>query len=189
MRDQMVVVDVKNKEMVTKFKTGIKPHPGRGANWQDPEFGWVNASTHIGEGKLAVYGADPEGSPEHAWKVVREVELPSSGSLFLKTHPNSKWVWMDFPLSADEELTRQICVYSKQEGVVHKCWQPTDHGRTTHFEYDRDGEEIWISGWDPAGELVVYNDESLEEIARIQGKWLHTPTGKFNVYNTANDVY
>ncbi|MCP4223851.1 MAG: hypothetical protein GY773_10955, partial [Actinomycetia bacterium] len=44
MRDQMVVVDLKTKEMVTKFKTGIKPHPGRGANWQDPEYGWVNAT-------------------------------------------------------------------------------------------------------------------------------------------------
>ena len=189
MRDQMVVVDVKEQKLVTKFETGIKPHPGRGANWEDPEYGWVNGTTHIGEGKLAVYGADPEGSPEHAWKVVREVELPSSGSLFLKTHPQSQWVWMDFPLSADENLTRQVCVYSKQEAAVHKCWLPTDHGRTTHFEYNKAGTEVWISGWDPEGELVVYDDATLEEIARVEGPWLDTPTGKFNVYNTAGDVY
>ncbi len=189
MRNQMVVVDVKEKKLVTKFETGIKPHPGRGANWLDPEYGWVNASTHLGEGKLAVYGADPEGSPEHAWKVVREIELPSSGSLFLKTHPYSNWVWMDFSLSADENLTRQICVYSKEEATVHKCWQPTDYGRTVHFEYNREGDEVWISGWDPKGQLVVYDDKSLEEIARLEGDWLDTPTGKFNVYNTAHDVY
>ena len=189
MRNQMVIVDVKNKELVTKFETGIKPHPGRGANWRDPEFGWVNGTTHLGEGKLAVYGTDPERNPQNAWKVVREVELPSSGSLFLKTHPNSKWVWMDFPLAAEEDLTRQICVYSKAEGELHTCWQPTDHGRTVHFEYNKDGDELWVSGWDANGELIVYNDENLEEVARIQGDWLVTPTGKFNVYNTAHDIY
>lgn len=189
MRDQMVVVDTKEKELVTKFVTGIKPHPGRGANWEDPEFGWVNATTHIGEGKLAVYGADPENHPEHAWKVVREIELPSSGSLFLKTHPNSKWVWTDSPLSAKEEQTRQVCVYSKAEAKVVKCWEPTDRGRAVHFEYDRHGKELWVSGWDRNGELIVYNDETLEEIARIGGDWLVTPTGKFNVYNSARDIY
>ncbi len=189
MRDQMVVIDLKEKTMVTKFETGIKPHPGRGANWQDPEYGWVNGTTHIGEGKLAVYGADPEGSPEHAWKVVREIELATSGGLFVKTHPNSKWVWLDSPLSAEEGLTRQVCVYSKAEGKLHKCWQPTDRGRAVHFEYDKDGKEVWISGWDRKGEVIVYDDATLEETARLSGDWLVTPTGKFNVYNSAYDVY
>lgn len=189
MRDQISVVDVKEKKLVTNFEIGIKPHPGRGANWEDPEYGWVNASTHLGEGKLGVYGADPENHPEHAWKVVRNVELPSSGGLFLKTHPNSPWVWMDSPLSADEDLTRQICVYSKAEGKLHKCWQPTDRGRVVHFEYDRHGKELWVSGWDRKGELIIYDDASLEEIHRLEGDWLVTPTGKFNVYNTAEDIY
>ena len=189
MRNQMAVVDLKEQILVTKFETGIKPHPGRGANWEDPEFGWVNATTHLGEGKLSVYGADPEGSPEHAWKLVREVKLSTAGSLFVKTHPNSKWVWMDFPLSADENLTRQICVYSKETGEVDRCWNPTDHGRTVHFEYNQAGTEVWISGWDKAGELVIYDDASLEEIFRIKEDWLVTPTGKFNVFNTAHDIY
>lgn len=189
MRDQIVVIDLKSKEMVTKFKTGIKPHPGRGANWQDPEYGWVNATTHLGEGKMTVYGADPEGSPENAWKVVREVELPSSGGLFLKSHPQSDWVWFDSPLAADEELTRQICVYSKSKATVEKCWQPTDRGRTVHFEYNREGTEVWVSGWDRRGQIIVYDDETLEEIARLDEDWMVTPTGKFNVYNTAHDIY
>ncbi len=188
MRDQIVVVDLKKKEMVTKFKTGIKPHPGRGANWEDPEFGWVNATTHLGEGKMTVYGADADNA-EHAWKVVREVELPASGGLFLKTHPQSDWVWFDSPLAADEEMTRQICAYSKSKGEIEKCWQPTDRGRTVHFEYNRQGTEVWVSGWDRRGQIVVYDDATLEEIARLDEDWLVTPTGKFNVYNTANDIY
>jgi nitrite reductase (NO-forming)/hydroxylamine reductase len=189
MRNKMAVIDVKKKELVTTFETGTKPHPGRGANWLDPEFGWVNGTTHIGEAKLTVYGADPAKHPEHAWKVVREIPLDSPGGLFLKTHDKSPWVWVDMPLSNVDEKTRQICVYSKKEGKIHKCWTPFAAGRGVHFEYNADGTEVWVSGWDKNGALAVYNDAKLEEVARVQGDWLENPTGKFNVYNTAQDVY
>lgn len=189
MQNKMAVVDVKKKETVALIETGSKPHPGRGANWLDPKFGWVNATTHIGEGKLTIYGADPEKSPEHAWKIVRKVDLPAAGGLFLKTHDKSPWVWTDSPLSADEKGPRQICVYSKKDAKIEKCWAPTDRGRMVHFEYDKNGEEVWVSLWDRAGELVVYDDKTLTEKARIKGDWMVTPTGKFNVYNTAHDVY
>ena len=78
---------------------------------------------------------------------------------------------------------------SKAEAKVHKCWQPVDFGRTVHFEYNKEGTEVWVSAWDRKGQLLVYNDDTLEEIERITGDWLVTPTGKFNVYNTAADVY
>lgn len=189
MRNQMVVVDTKEKKMVTKFETGIKPHPGRGANWEDPKFGAVNGTTHIGEPKMTVYGADPEKNPAHAWKSVRDVKTNSGGSLFVKTHPNSPWVWMDSPLSNDPVQARSICVYSKEKGEMVKCWEAADHGRAVHFEYNKDGTQVWVSGWDKKGSLIVYDDKTLKEIARIEGEWLVTPTGKFNVYNTAHDVY
>ncbi len=188
-RDQMVVVDAKEKKMVTKFKTGKIPHPGRGANWEDPEFGWVNGVPHIGEPKLAVYGADPAKNPKNAWKVVREVELPGAGSLFIKTHPKSQWVWLDSPMGGDSVANRRICVYSKKAGKIEKCWEPIETGRITHFEYDKDGGEVWVSAWDKKGEVIVYDDKTLEEKTRITGDWLVTPTGKFNVYNTARDIY
>ena len=189
MRNHMAVIDVKEKTLVTKFETGNKPHPGRGANWIDPEFGWVNATTHIGENKMTVYGADPEKRPDVAWKVVREVKIPAPGRLFVKTHSTSDWVWFDTPLSNVEEQTRQMCVYSKKEGTVHKCWQAGDRGRIVHFEYNKAGDQVWVSLWDKKGELLIYDDKTLELKKRIEGDWLVTPTGKFNVYNTAHDVY
>jgi nitrite reductase (NO-forming)/hydroxylamine reductase len=188
-RNTMVVVDVQEQALVTTFETGIRPHPGRGANWEDPEFGWVNATTHIGQGLLTVYGADPVGRPEHAWQVVREIPLEGTGSLFLKTHPNSPWVWMDMPMNNDPEGTRKICVYSKAEGQLDRCWLLGEHGAAVHFEYNRQGTEVWVSLWDPDGEIVIYDDRTLEEIERISDDWMVTPTGKFNVYNTAHDVY
>ena len=188
-QNKLMVVDVKTQELVAGVKTGETPHPGRGANWVDPEFGWVYATTHIGEGKLTLIGADPEGNPEHAWKVVREVELPGTGSLFLKTHPNSPWVWMDTPLSNVQAEAHQACVYSKESMQLEKCFEVSDHGRVVHFEYNKAGDEIWVSVWDPDGELVIYDDATLTEKLRIAEPWLITPTGKFNVFNTANDIY
>lgn len=188
-RNRMVVVDVQEQELVSIFETGQVPHPGRGANWEDPEYGWVNATTHIGQGLLTVYGADPERRPDVAWKVVREVELSGTGSLFLKTHPNSPWVWMDHPMNNDPAGTREICVYSKARGELERCWRVEGPGAVVHFEYNMAGDEVWVSLWDRQGELVIYDDRTLTEKMRIRGEWMVTPTGKFNVYNTAHDVY
>jgi nitrite reductase (NO-forming)/hydroxylamine reductase len=188
-RNQIVVVDLKEGKRVARIDTGIKPHPGRGANWKDPKYGWVMATTHIGEGKMTIYGADPEGRPEYAWKVVREVKLPSSGTLFVKTHPRSPWVWTDATVSTDPKAARTVCVYSKAKGKLEKCFPISTYGRATHFEYNRQGTQVWVSNWDNKGELVVYDDRTLKVIKRISAPWLRTPTGKFNVTNTAEDVY
>jgi nitrite reductase (NO-forming)/hydroxylamine reductase len=92
-------------------------------------------------------------------------------------------------LNNDPDGARQTCVYSKQEAKVHRCWTVGDRGRAVHFEYNRAGTEVWVSVWDPKGELVIYDDKTLTEKHRIRAEWLVTPTGKFNVHNTAEDVY
>jgi nitrite reductase (NO-forming)/hydroxylamine reductase len=189
MRDQIVVVDTKDKKFVTKFETGVKPHPGRGANWNDPEFGPVSATTHLGEGLIAVYGSDPKGHPQHAWKVVRDADTGGPG-LFLKTHPNSNHIWTDATLSKEEGANQKICVFQKDDfDAGANCWKATDHGKIVHFEYNKAGNEVWTSVWDKKGEIIVYDDKTLKEKQRITGDWLVTPTGKWNVYNTVHDVY
>jgi nitrite reductase (NO-forming)/hydroxylamine reductase len=142
---------------------------------------------HIGEGKLAVYGDDPVGHPEHAWQVVREVGLPSSGGLFLKTHPSSPYVFLDSPMSEDPEMATQVCVYQIATGALDQCFSAADSGRVTHFEFNEQGTEVWVSVWADEGQLVIYDTQTLQELDRITG--IETPTGKFNVHNTAHDVY
>jgi nitrite reductase (NO-forming)/hydroxylamine reductase len=189
MRDQMAVVDTKTKKFVTKFETGVKPHPGRGANWNDPKFGPVSATTHLGEGLISVYGSDPKGHPQHAWKVVREQETAGPG-LFLKTHPKSNNVWTDSTLAKDEGVNQEICVFKKDDfDAGPKCWKAAEHGKIVHFEYNKAGTEVWTSVWDRKGQVIVYDDKTLKEIKRIEGDWLVTPTGKWNVYNTVHDIY
>ncbi|MEJ5225258.1 MAG: cytochrome D1 domain-containing protein [Anaerolineales bacterium] len=192
--NKIAVVDLKESNLAGIVDVGAVPHPGRGANWIDPEFGPVWSTPHLGEASVMSIGTDPLGHAANAWKTVRETELPGSGSLFIKTHPNSPWIWVDMTLNSDPALARTICVIAKSDPTkVHKCWEIGTYGRAVHFEYNRDGTEVWVSLWGAAdkpgetGEIVVYDDKTLEEKARI--KDLITPTGKFNVYNTVNDIY
>lgn len=192
--NKIAVIDSVDGELEAIVETSQIPHPGRGANWIDPEFGPVWSTSHLGEGSLVAIGTDPEGHPESAWKVVRNIELLGGGSLFIKTHPNSPWIWADHVLSSDEVTQRTICVIAKDNPTeVYRCWEAADYGRAVHFEYNKQGTEVWVSIWGTAdtpgqtGEIVVYDDKTLEEIARIPD--LVTPTGKFNVYNTVHDIY
>ncbi len=192
--NKIAVVDLKTSSLAGIVDVGAVPHPGRGANWVDPEFGPVWSTPHLGEASIMSIGTDPEGHSDNAWKAVRSVELPGSGSLFIKTYPASQWIWVDMTLNSDPVLARTICVIAKSDpSKVHKCWEVGTYGRAVHFEYNKKGTEVWVSLWGAAdkpgetGEIVVYDDKTLEEKARI--KDLITPTGKFNVYNTVNDIY
>jgi nitrite reductase (NO-forming)/hydroxylamine reductase len=192
--NKIAVVDLKTGGLAGIADVGAVPHPGRGANWIDPEFGPVWSTPHLGEASVISVGTDPEENAANAWKAVRKTELPGSGSLFIKTHPNSKWIWVDMTLNSDPALSRTICVIAKSDPTrVHKCWEVGAYGRAVHFEYNKDGTEVWVSLWGDAakpgetGEIVIYDDATLEEKTRI--KDLITPTGKFNVYNTVNDIY
>jgi nitrite reductase (NO-forming) / hydroxylamine reductase len=193
MANKMVVIDAMEEKLVAIFETGNKPHPGRGANWVDPKFGPVSATAHLGEGKIAVFGSEPKQHPDHAWKVVRELKLLGGGSLFIKTHPHSRWVWADHALNGDPEIQKSVCVFDKKSLEKDpKCWKVSDKGRAVHFEYNRAGNEVWVSVWgrkDGQSEIVVYDDKTLKEKARLTDPRLVTPTGKFNVYNTVRDIY
>jgi nitrite reductase (NO-forming)/hydroxylamine reductase len=192
--NKIAVVDLLEEKLAALVEVDAIPHPGRGANWIDPEFGPVWSTSHLGDGAIVSIGTDPEGHPDSAWKAVRTTPLPGAGSLFIKTHPNSKWIWVDMTLNPDPVLARTICVIAKDNPTeVYKCWEAASYGRAVHFEYNRQGTEVWVSIWGDAskpgevGEIVIYDDATLEEVARIPD--LVTPTGKFNVYNTVNDVY
>jgi len=192
--NKVAVVDAREGKMVALVDTPKIPHPGRGANWIDPEFGPVWSSGHLGDPAIVSIGTDPEGHPEAAWKAVRVTPLPGAGSLFIKTHPNSKWIWVDMTLNPDPVLARTICVIAKEKpDKPYRCWEASTYGRAVHFEYNAAGTEVWVSIWGDAskpgetGEIVIYDDATLTEKARIPN--MVTPTGKFNVYNTVQDIY
>src|SRR5690606_13889741 len=68
-RDRVAVIDTKERKLSGIVDVGIKPHPGRGANFIHPELGPVWATSHLGDDTIALIGTDPEKHPENAWKM------------------------------------------------------------------------------------------------------------------------
>ena len=64
--------------------------------------------------------------------------------------------------------------------------------RVVQPEYNKAGDEVWFSVWsgkDEESAIVIVDDKTRKLKKVIKDKRLITPTGKFNVYNTMNDIY
>ena len=191
--NKMVVIDTKTAKLEAMINVDKKPHPGPGANWNDPKCGPVGGTTHLGVGKVTVWGNDPKGHKSNAWKVCYEVETDGAG-VFIRTHPTSQYVWADQTKHPEVEIQQSVKVFDKKTRKIVKTIRVTkEKGKVAvHMEFNKDGSEVWVSVWNrkesskPEGEIVIYDAKTLKEKARIKG--LTTPTGKFNVYNRTNHV-
>ncbi len=200
-RDKVAVVDTKEDRLVALLKTGgVKPHPGRGANFVHPEFGPVWATSHLGDETISLIGTDPEGHPDQAWKVVATLEGQGGGSLFIKTNPKSRNLWVDTPLNPEPEIASSVAVFNLDDLKAGYEVIPVGElsgitegvRRVVQGEYNKDGTEIWFSVWNSRSQesaIVVLDDKTRKLKKVIKDKRLVTPTGKFNVYNTRNDIY
>jgi nitrite reductase (NO-forming)/hydroxylamine reductase len=64
--------------------------------------------------------------------------------------------------------------------------------RVVHPEYNQNGDEVWFSVWsgkEQESAIVIVDDKTRQLKHVIKGPRIVTPTGKFNVYNTMNDIY
>jgi dissimilatory nitrite reductase (NO-forming), cytochrome cd1 type apoprotein len=198
--DKIVVVDTVKSKLEAIVNVGKIPHPGRGANFKHPKFGPVWATSHLGDETISLIGTDPKGNKANAWKVVQTLKGQGGGSLFIKTHPKSKNLWVDTTLNPDAKVSQSIAVYDinaldKGFQVLPIAeWAGLGEGakRVVQPEYNKAGDEVWFSVWSAKNQqsaIVVVDDKTRKLKAVIKDPKLITPTGKFNVYNTQKDVY
>ncbi len=198
--DKIVVVDTVKSKLEAIVNVGKIPHPGRGANFKHPKFGPVWATSHLGDETISLIGTDPKGHKQNAWKVVQTLKGQGGGSLFIKTHPKSKNLWVDTTLNPDAAISQSIAVYdinNLDKGFVALPiaeWAGLGEGakRVVQPEYNKAGDEVWFSVWSAKNQqsaIVVIDDKTRKLKAVIKDPALITPTGKFNVYNTQHDVY
>ncbi|BAE52969.1 nitrite reductase [Paramagnetospirillum magneticum] len=199
-RNKIAVVDTKEDKLVGMVEVGATPHPGRGTNFVHPKFGPVWATGHLGDDSVALIGTDPKGHPKQAWTKVASLTGQGGGSLFLKTHPKSKNLWVDTTLNPDADVAASIAVFDinnldkPAEVLPIAKWAGISDGapRVVQPEYNKAGDEVWISVWnakDKVSAIVVVDDKTRKLKSVIKDPRLITPTGKFNVTNTLHDVY
>ncbi len=199
--NKIAVIDAKEGKRVALIDVGKIPHPGRGANFVDPKYGPVWATGHLGDETISLIGTDPEKHPQYAWKVVRTLQGQGGGSLFIKTHPKSKHLYVDTPLNPDPKISQSVAVFDIDNLDAPPKILPigewaglTDDGakRVVQPEFNKAGDEVWFSVWsakDKQSAIVVLDDKTLKVKAVIKDPQLITPTGHFNVYNTQHDIY
>jgi nitrite reductase (NO-forming)/hydroxylamine reductase len=203
-RHKIAIIDTKEGKLVKVIESkGKTPHPGRGANITHPKYGPVWATSHLGDETVTFIGTDPVKHKQNAWKVVQTVNGQGGGSLFIKSHPKSKYLYVDTPLNPEAEFSSSVAVFTiadlAQEKPKYKVlpigqWSGIAEGqrRVVQGEFNKAGDEIWFSVWNSKAQqsaLVVVDDKTLKLKSVIKDPKLITPTGKFNVYNTRNDIY
>ncbi|MBV1797953.1 nitrite reductase [Siccirubricoccus sp. G192] len=199
-RNKIGVVDTREGRLVSLIDVSTTPHPGRGANFDHPRFGPVWATSHLGSDVVSLIGTDPEGHPQQAWRVVQELNGQGGGSLFIKTHPRSRNLYVDTTLNPEAEIASSVAVFDidnldkPYEVLPIGEWSGLTEGqrRVVQPEFNRDGTEVWFSVWNSQAQesaIVVVDDRTRRPIRVIRDRRLVTPTGKFNVYNTQRDVY
>ncbi|MBL8883558.1 MAG: c-type cytochrome [Hyphomicrobium sp.] len=203
-RGKVAVIDTKKGVLTALIETGGQtPHPGRGANINHPVHGPVWVTSHLGDEKVSLIGTDPEGHPDKAWKVVQKFDALGGGSLFVKSHPKSEHLYVDATLNPEAAISGSVAVF-KIADLANETptfttlpiaeWAAIADGqpRVVQGEYNEAGDEVWFSVWnakDKPSAIVVVDDKTLKLKSVIKDPKLITPTGKFNVFNTRNDVY
>ncbi len=198
--NKIAVVDSKDRKLVTLVDAEKIPHPGRGANFVDPEFGPVWATSGLGSDAINLIGTDPENHKDQAWKAVRILKGQGGGSLFIKTHPKSRNLYVDTPLNPDAKISQSVAVFNIDdldagfEVLPIAEWADLGEGpkRVVQPEFNKAGDEVWFSVWngkEQTSALVIVDDKTRKLKKVIKDERLITPTGKFNVYNTTHDIY
>lgn len=204
-RGKLVVIDTKESKLLAITETGGQtPHPGRGANFVHPTFGPVWATSHLGDDSVALIGTDPEKHKDQAWKIVDSFPALGGGSLFIKTHPKSKHLYVDAPLNPEASISGAVAVFEidkmkadadpefKTLPITEWAGIPEGQPRVVQPEFNKEGTEVWFSVWNSKSlesAIVVVDDKTLQMKKVIKDKRLVTPTGKFNVFNTRGDIY
>jgi len=199
--NKIAVIDSKEDKLAALVDVTKIPHPGRGANLTDPEYGPVWVTSALGNENVTVIGTDPVKHKDNAWKVVRTLKGQGGGSLFVKSNPNSSNLWVDSPLNPDTKISQSVAVYDVNnldkgfEVLPIAEWADIKGDgpkRVVQPEYNAAGDEVWFSVWsgkDEESAIVVVDDKTRKLKAVIKDKRLITPTGKFNVHNTVHDIY
>jgi nitrite reductase (NO-forming)/hydroxylamine reductase len=198
--NKIAVIDSKEQKLTAMVDVEKIPHPGRGANFTDAKYGPVWVTSALGNENITLIGTDPVGHGASAWKAVRVLKGQGGGSLFVKSNPKSHHLYVDTPLNPDPKISQSVAVFDTgnleagYKVLPIADWADLGEGpkRVVQPEFNAAGDEVWFSVWNGKEQnsaIVVVDDATLKLKAVIKDPSIVTPTGKFNVHNTVDDIY
>jgi hypothetical protein len=108
---KIAVVDSKEQKLIALIDVDNIPHPGRGANRTDPKYGPVWVTSALGNDKVTFIATAPVKHKDYAWQAVRVLHGQGGGSLFVKSHPKPKHLWVDKLLNPDQKISQSVAVF------------------------------------------------------------------------------
>jgi nitrite reductase (NO-forming)/hydroxylamine reductase len=196
----VAVLDTVERKRVAAPRVARTSSPVRGSNFDDPQYGPVRASSAVGSASVTLIAADPAGDATQAWRPVRVLQGMGGGSLYARSHPDSRNLWVDAPLNPDPEISRHAAAFDIDqfdagfETLPIARWAGLEPGpgRVMQPEYNAAGDEVWFSVWNGAGEpgaIVVVDDATRALKAVIKHPSLRGPTQKINVHHALDGAY
>jgi nitrite reductase (NO-forming)/hydroxylamine reductase len=196
--NQVVVFDVTEGEVVSVVATRSLLGGGRGTSYVDPEYGPVWAASAMGSRMVTVIGTDPEGYPDNAWRVLREIELPAGGSLHTAAHAAAGSVWVDMPLNAEPAYSGGVAVLDIADpgsgaellDITGMAGISDPTARATHPQFDASGRQVWLTVYnrqDRESAIVVLDAQTRKVVRVIRDDRLVTPIRTFNLARLMNN--
>jgi mono/diheme cytochrome c family protein len=166
--DKAVVVHLDVRREIAELPLPGLPHLGSGISWQQGGRR-VMATPHLKEPAVSIIDMD-------AWRVIKRIETLGPG-FFMRSHENSPYAWVDVFFGPHKDA---VHVIDKESLEIVRTLRPEPGKTAAHVEFTRDGRYALLSIWEMDGAIVVYDAQTLEEVARIP---MVKPSGKYNVWN------
>ncbi|MFN3937445.1 MAG: cytochrome D1 domain-containing protein [Gemmobacter sp.] len=166
--EQAKVIDLTYGHKVADIDLPGMPHLGSGITWAWGDT-TIMATPHLKEGVISFIDMK-------TWRTVKRIETLGPG-FFLRSHVNSPHVWADVFFGPNRDAMHVI---DRQSLEIVATLRPAPGRTVAHTEFTRDGRHALVSIWEDDGAVIVYEDATLTEVARLP---MRKPSGKYNVWN------
>lgn len=157
------VFDLEKRKFVFEHQIPGMPHLSSGTMWYD-RGNFYFASFHIKSNFISIWKM-------YDWSFVKKIEVGGNG-FFVRSHPSAQHLWID---NGSDELV----LVDKRTLEISKL-KPMPGKKFTHTEFSSDGKIAYLSLFDKAGSLILYDTKELKEITRFDAS---LPVGKYNIVN------
>jgi WD40 repeat protein len=151
---QVVHLDVRRRIARLDLPGILNPGAAINWNWQGRD---IIAIPDRRQGMLSIIDLQD-------WKTIRQIKTHGPAS-FLRSHVNTRYAWMGTNTGSVHQDTLQLV--DKQTLEIGAVLRPVPGKTPGHVQFSRDGRYALVSILGDAGEIVVFDAETLEMLTRI----------------------